>query len=824
MALLVWLPLNGNLNNQGLSNVAVSNSGATVNDNGKIGKCYEFNIASSQSGTKYMELNKNVSELFQSGSSFSLACFVKVSGDLYSNGCGVIECAIYKSSGFSLDLRRLSNGKCVLGMKLANNGEEQEWNSGVKIEKDIWYHICGTFDSITNKFSMYLDGVLRATFTVVNLSSPWVAANTPIGIGRGTQGGWGYTLPGYLNDVRIYDHCLSPKEVKEISQGLVLHYKLTPTNLIKNGWGGTENWPNNPQKISTVVPENIIGVTNSYSNIISKEHIPFAQNSLTTISQDLHSGDTVVHLTDASGWTNPTTHQYNVAIFGYKDSTGYVYPDMVYTRRVFKFGTTTDKSNIDVENKQVTLLTAYTGQTIPAGTSICLSSDGGTYYYPTVATGGDDWMYLTKTFVPQDIKMLVPARYVTVYAALNTGQWTTALTLIDNTAESTVYDCSGFGNNGTRYGNIQFLKDRPRYLSASDYYDSACAIGIGNLSQMVPEGIFTFNLWLKKTTDVWSEKPWETILGGPSGFELESKLGGTKNAYIHPYSWGGGNTTTPNAYSIAYDLDKWNMVTMVRDASNTKFYLNGELKVTGTRSSIPSGDYFIGAWKTATQQNYRGYLSDARIYATALSADDIKDLYNTSASIHNNASAEAFEFVEESSGDTQVTKTGIFEGKDIREISKNLFNKEEVTFNSANYGSYGPNAFEMKPLYGKVCPKRSIPIKPDTYYVLSYDETQVTINANAFNTVFWDITGTRSLAQLTTNANGLVNKRKFKSPADAYFVSFSNYGTLTEAQQQTLVNTLQFEEGETWTEYQEHSITNAAIYEGKMEAKQIIET
>jgi hypothetical protein len=33
-----------------------------------------------------------------------------------------------------------------------------------------------------------------------------------------------YNLNGKLNDVRIYDHCLTPSEVKEISQGLVLHY------------------------------------------------------------------------------------------------------------------------------------------------------------------------------------------------------------------------------------------------------------------------------------------------------------------------------------------------------------------------------------------------------------------------------------------------------------------------------------------------------------------------------------------------------------------------------------------------------------------------
>ena len=46
MSLQVWLPLNGDLRNNGLADISVTNNGATINNAGKIGKCYSFNGSS----------------------------------------------------------------------------------------------------------------------------------------------------------------------------------------------------------------------------------------------------------------------------------------------------------------------------------------------------------------------------------------------------------------------------------------------------------------------------------------------------------------------------------------------------------------------------------------------------------------------------------------------------------------------------------------------------------------------------------------------------------------------------------------------------------
>jgi hypothetical protein len=85
-----------------------------------------------------------------------------------------------------------------------------------------------------------------------------------------------------------------------------------------------------------------------------------------------------------------------------------------------------------------------------------------------------------------------------------------------------------------------------------------------------------------------------------------------------------------------YEFNKWEHFCFVHTLSDSKLYVNGVLQGTGSAANVPIGDFFIGSWRDATSQNYQGKMSDFRIYATALSADDVLNLYNAPVSVANN--------------------------------------------------------------------------------------------------------------------------------------------------------------------------------------------
>ena len=84
------------------------------------------------------------------------------------------------------------------------------------------------------------------------------------------------------------------------------------------------------------------------------------------------------------------------------------------------------------------------------------------------------------------------------------------------------------------------------------------------------------------------------------------------------------------------------MFTYVFDNGEAYWYCNGakissskvtyESKTLELKGGFCIGDSYSGStWNT----NFNGYLSDFRIYATALSAEDVKNLYDTPVSLTN---------------------------------------------------------------------------------------------------------------------------------------------------------------------------------------------
>jgi len=76
---------------------------------------------------------------------------------------------------------------------------------------------------------LYKNGELISTAT----TSSWPLSSdaTITTVGRESYAGGYFSFNGCVQDLRIYDHALSPLEVKHLAQGLVLHYPLNRGGL-----------------------------------------------------------------------------------------------------------------------------------------------------------------------------------------------------------------------------------------------------------------------------------------------------------------------------------------------------------------------------------------------------------------------------------------------------------------------------------------------------------------------------------------------------------------------------------------------------------------
>ena len=579
MSLQLWLPLNGKVENQGLlGNLKHGfDSSPTVSANGKIGKCYTLDGADD---CIYIPMDRS----FWSGKELSFAIWVKCTKTCTVMEIGADLCMsayYHETNGVRFGYWRCYSNN---GTRTGDTNTDSHYYDATQ-----WHHVVITFDHAINK--IYVDGALSATFdSSSKYTTNWVPLLTSTAYNRvnvGRSQGSSSWLAGSVNDVRIYDHCLTPKEVKELSKALVIHYKLDNSgfgkkNLIQESMFKSDPWKSAIEGRVDLDGRSAMLVRNS------------------TLYSKTSSGTTELF----PGMVYEANTQYTVSVDWRDDYRTDNKVSSLYIRFEYSDGTLTNMVSGDYRGKHYwthSKMTSTAGKTVVRMRTTY--GNGGCLYIANLKLekGAED----TGWAPPDDIP---------------------------------IYDCSGYRNDGEIKGTLSPDLNRPRYTH-STYFDGGNNAIIVPYNTACPNNIYTINIWFYKPglgTDGY-----ETLFGGPSGFEMDTRAGSSQSLSLYMASTRGGNIVS------SLPFNKWTMITYIRDGTNEAAYVNGEYIKSITAKSMPNGTYFIGAWSSYSSQNFYGMMSDFRLYNTVLSASDILELYNTTASADRSTNLFVREAVEE---------------------------------------------------------------------------------------------------------------------------------------------------------------------------------
>ena len=590
MSLKVWLPLNGDLENKGTGSITAI-SGTPSYKTGKI-------------GTNALDLKTRITfdcPDLANLQTFSI-CFwgmSEASTTLTANWTDLMGFTDVSASGSNGTFRWETGYNGNNGIHWHDNATNAMVNGAHNhiTQHGFWKHCCVVFDYAAGKLYSYDDGVLTQTHTHAgghfNSTGRFYLGETN-------------KIEGRITDVRIYDHALSAAEVREISQGLVLHYKLdgffggAGENLVingdaRNGLTGWANW-------GTASSRQVITVNN-------KKWFTFK--------------------TDANGNYGGFSQDRGIAL--YKPNTQYTISALMYAsanasgRLWVHTRSTEGGANLAQYSTTVNVTTfpALYTFTFNTGTNASYTINKLNLMIGAVNTSS------TLDFYISDIKVEEGTKATSWVPCKEEGGYNT----------TKIQDSSGYNHNGTINGNILISSDTNRY-SYSTQFDGVDDSITVPYNTICPENIFTINLWFKK--DALGSKNYETLFGGPSGFEMDTRAGSASTLSLYMASARSGNRNAITTLSFG----NWYMVTMTRDGVKEKYYINGIYQSEIDAKPMPIGDYYIGAWQTTAKQNYQGLISDFRIYCTVLDAEAIRQLYEVRMKIDNQGNAHSFELVE----------------------------------------------------------------------------------------------------------------------------------------------------------------------------------
>lgn len=592
IGLQLWLPLNGDVKNYGLCNAELSYSNLSFEDSGKIGKCLSTGGIVMSADTTGKILNNNA---------ITISLWLYVNAPTGSDNKTMIfgnnEMANNNNRKFSLFQYPTCNDFHYCWMN-DTSGDSGTFRNGVV--KNVfpsyqWTHIAVTYEN--PNICVYINGELKHTSSGVSNSASFHYATNVI-----------HNSPYHkVNDFRLYDECLSPKQVKYISQAMICHY---PMGNVDGKIGGR-----NLLRNSSMIGERLKCDRSSKCN------------SATTLA---YSNDGFHIVTPSEGNNN------NGIVFIYDD----------FTRLGINIGDTITFS----------LLVKGSSDSNKPFINIIFQNDGTIWYDKgTIRSLGIEFtptdvfqkIYVTYT-LPTDKKYSSKTMFLGIYGNMKSDLYIKNLKL-EKSSTSTPYtpapednppfydniipDISGYQNNGevTDSACPTWSNDSPRYLGSYEFNGKNQYIsGLSPISNNTKE--FTIAFWVKLNNTSGAMTFYTARIGMGSGVAL---FFANKNIRF--------DDNVKSTFNYTYDLssNKWTHLCVTRNNTSKKLYVNGKLvdstSNVGNMQNI--GKYFtIGGSESSdngiADMNWlNGNISDFRIYSTVLSDEDVLDLYQSSASL-----------------------------------------------------------------------------------------------------------------------------------------------------------------------------------------------
>lgn len=614
MALRIWLPLNGNDTNQGTSGTSASTvTAGSFATGGKVtAKCMQNGV-------------RSIPYTYASTNRFSVALWVKPNSatawtDMFGWGTGASRIEICANSGteyryYNSSGQGLISSGTVISSSIANGA---------------WFHFAMVADGNTVKF--YKDGTLvKSASQTATISATFDTTNT---IWVGGYNGRG-TFNSYINDFRVYDHAMSVKEVKELAMGMVAHYPMDGL--------GCDAMPN------------LLTWTKNYTSATPYNH--------TSASKDGY----VIHSESLTTVTPNTVYYLSLKSTGIPGSH--------------------DTSGSAVTNKfTVWFYLRITGTTKSVGgydSAICFSSSGA--YINDQKNG----IYVWKWTAPSNAQDVVIRTN-----SYSDGSTSVTIKFWDFKIEKGVYthyvpgpnqsQYTALGLNSTRLADVTghgydltwssatptVVSGSPRYMTANDFNAARYAV----CSTMpLSMAAFTIAFWFKPRTmanqhfilgtfDSWQANGIGIYRdkANPTWFNIRMR----SSSQGSDCSFGGQQFT----------LDTWHFMVITWDNANAKVYLDGTLKTTTAYAggTCEFKNLFLGnsAYSsTSASETEEAAMSDFRLYATALTADNVTELYKAPVSFTKNGEVHAC-CISENTGaaNPEVKKDGVVEAVAFSEV------------------------------------------------------------------------------------------------------------------------------------------------------------